>query len=122
METPSQTLTPDRLPLRRIPGRRYLVRNWARALVLYVPLRMIAAGGSAGIDQLIGDTNGSWWALEWLAMLALFAVVGGLVWVFANRRRELDLLRNLGVDTQLLLGLAIAPALLVEGLVRWWIA
>ena len=122
METSSPTLTLDRLPLRRIPGRRYLYRNWVRGLALYVPLRMVAAGGSAGIDQVIGDATGSRWALEWLAVFVLFVVVGGLVWVFANRRRELALLRNLGVDTRVVLGLAIAPALGIELLVQWWIA
>ena len=121
MTTPSETLTPDRPPLRRIPRRRYLSRLWARALTLYLVLRLIVAQASVGIDRMMGDATTSRWAMDWRALLVLYAVVGGLVVVFANRRQELALLRALGVDTREVLGLAMVPAIALEALVQWWL-
>ncbi len=121
MNTPNEVPTPDRPPLRRIPRRRYLVRWWGRAVTFYLVLRLVTAQGSAGIDRMAGDASASRWAMDWRAMLILFAVVGVLVWVFARRRREFALLRTLGVDTRVLLALAIAPAVGIEVLVQWWL-
>ena len=121
MSSRSEALTAGRTPLRRIPSRRYLIRLWGRALTLYAVLRLVTAQGSVGIDRMLGDVAPSRWAMDWRAMLILFAVVGGLVWVFARRRRELALLRSLGVDTRVLLAVAIAPAIGLEILVQWWL-
>ena len=111
----------ERPHLRQLPGLRYLLRLWGRALTLYVVLRLFAATGNVKADRIMGDAPGSPWSLDWRALLVLFALVAGLVWVFANRRRELALLHNLGVDTRTVLALALAPAIGLEVLIQWWL-